>query len=149
MLSHFYARLEVAGGPLRKNALNPAMNVPNPSIAVMKTKTYLLSLLATALGLMPGLLAGADGTEPPVPVRTVAPRFPEEMRRSGSPGLVTVSCLIDEKGNVTEPKVIKATNEAFSQPALEALAKWKFKPAKKDGAAVAIRVNIPVQFTVD
>jgi protein TonB len=87
--------------------------------------------------------------EPPVPVRTVAPRFPEEMRRSGSSGLVTVSCLIDEKGNVTEPKIVKASNDAFSQPALEALKKWKFKPAKIDGAAVSIRVNIPVQFTVD
>ncbi|MES1167695.1 MAG: energy transducer TonB, partial [Oleiharenicola lentus] len=85
----------------------------------------------------------------PVPVRTIAPKFPDEMRRSGSSGLVTVSCLIDEKGNVTEPKVIKASNEAFSAPALEALAKWKFKPAKKDGNPVAIRVNIPVQFNVD
>jgi protein TonB len=87
--------------------------------------------------------------EPPVPVRTVAPKFPEEMRRNGSAGLVTVSCLIDEKGNVTEPKVLKSSNDAFSEPALEALKKWKFKPAKKDGAAVAIRVNIPVQFTVE
>ncbi len=132
-----------------QNHLNPGMNVPNPPTAVMKTKTYLLSLLLLVLGNFPGILFAADGTEPPVPVRTVAPRFPEEMRRSGSAGLVTVSCLIDEKGNVTEPKVIKATNEAFSEPALEALKKWKFKPAKKDGAAVAIRVNIPVQFTVD
>ncbi len=105
--------------------------------------------LLFALGLMLGSAAGAEGMEPPVPVRTVAPRFPEEMRRSGNAGLVTVSCLIDEKGNVTEPKVIKASNDAFSEPALEALKKWKFKPAKKDGAAVAIRVNIPVQFTID
>jgi periplasmic protein TonB len=125
------------------------MNVSNPAIAVMNTKSSLLYVLVTVLGLAIGTLARADGTEPPVPVRTVAPKFPEEMRRSGSAGLVTVSCLIDEKGNVTEPKVVKASNEAFAAPALEALAKWKFKPAKKDGAAVAIRVNIPVQFTVD
>jgi len=125
------------------------MNVPNPSIAVMKTKTYLFTLLVIALAWMPRSVAGAEGMEPPVPVRTVAPKFPEEMRRNGSAGLVTVSCLIDEKGNVTEPKVIKATNEAFAEPAVEALRKWKFKPAKKDGEAVAIRVNIPVQFTVD
>jgi len=115
-------------------------------------KTRILSLLTLiALGLMPWTVSvsGAEGMEPPVPVRTVPPRFPDEMRRSGSSGLVTVSCLIDEKGNVTEPKIVKASNDAFSAPALEALAKWKFKPAKKDGAAVPIRVNIPVQFTVD
>lgn len=125
------------------------MNVTNPLVAVMKTKITPLFLLLVALGLPLRPVFGAEGMEPPVPVRTVAPKFPEEMRRNGSAGLVTVSCLIDEKGNVTEPKVIKSTNDAFSEPAVEALKKWKFKPAKKNGEAVAIRVNIPVQFTVD
>ena len=112
-------------------------------------KIRCIYLLLVALGLTQGSVSGAEGMEPPVPVRTFAPKFPEEMRRSGSSGLVTVSCLIDEKGNVTEPKIVKTTNDAFSEPALEALKKWKFKPAKKDGAAIAIRVNIPVQFTID
>jgi protein TonB len=125
------------------------MNVTNPPGAVMKTKNYLFAVLVTALAWLPQTGACAEGTEPPVPVRTVPPKFPEEMRRSGSAGLVTVNCLIDEKGNVTETKVVKASNDAFAEPALEALKKWKFKPAKKEGAAVAIRVNIPVQFTVD
>jgi protein TonB len=115
----------------------------------MKTKIYLFALFVIALAGMPRPVFGAEGLEPPVPVRTVAPKFPEEMRRNGSAGLVTVSCLIDEKGNVTEPKVVKSSNEAFSEPAIEALKKWKFKPAKRDGEAVSIRVNIPVQFNVD
>ena len=115
----------------------------------MKTKILSLIVLITALGMLPVSVLAAEGMEPPVPVRTIAPHFPDEMRRAGSSGLVTVSCLIDEKGNVTEPKVIKASNEAFSEPALEALRKWKFKPAKKDGTPVAIRVNIPVQFNVE
>src|SRR5207253_4688918 len=127
--------------------LNPPHDVPISPTAVMKTKIYLFTLFVIALAGTPRPVFGAEGLEPPVPVRTVAPKFPEEMRRNGSAGLVTVSCLIDEKGNVTEPKVVKASNEAFSEPALEALKKWKFKPAKKDGEAVAIRVNIPVQFT--
>jgi len=129
--------------------LNPAMNVTNLATAVMKTKTYLFTLLVITLAGIPRPATGAEGTEPPVPVRTVAPKFPEEMRRNGSAGLVTVSCLIDEKGNVTDPKVVKSSNDAFSEPALDALKKWKFKPAKKNGEAVAIRVSIPVQFTVD
>ncbi|HET7535230.1 MAG TPA: energy transducer TonB [Candidatus Didemnitutus sp.] len=86
--------------------------------------------------------------EPPVPVRTVAPKYPADMRRDGTSGVVTVSCLIDEKGNVQEPKVEKASNDAFSQPALDAVRKWKFKPAKKAGEAIALRVSIPIQFNV-
>ena len=110
----------------------------------MKTRILLLFFV---LGFGQASLWAADGVEPPVPVRTVAPDFPDEMRRSGTSGVVTVSILIDEKGNVQEPKVVKTTHEAFSQPAMDALAKWKFKPAKQDGAAVAMRVNIPIQFT--
>jgi len=115
----------------------------------MKTKILTLLVLVISLGMTQVSLLAADGTEPPVPVRTVAPKFPDDMKRLGTSGLVTVSCMIDEKGNVTEPKVVKASNDAFSEPAVEALSKWKFKPAKKDGAAIAVRVNIPVQFNID
>lgn len=111
----------------------------------MKTKILTLFILALAFVRVP--VFAADGVEPPVPVRTVPPVFPEDMRRDGVSGVVTVSILIDEKGNVTEPKVVKTTHEAFSQPAVEALSKWKFKPAKQAGEAVAMRVSIPIQFT--
>lgn len=84
--------------------------------------------------------------EPPVPVRTVAPEYPESMRRDGSSGLVMVSCLIDERGNVTDPKVEKSSNVAFERPALEALQKWKFKPATENGSAISVRVTIPIKF---
>jgi protein TonB len=111
----------------------------------MKTKLFLL--LFVVLGICRIPTVAAEGTEPPVPVRTVPPVFPEDMRRDGVSGVVTVSILIDEKGNVQEPKVVKTSHEAFSQPAMDALAKWKFKPAKQAGEAVAMRVSIPIQFT--
>jgi protein TonB len=111
----------------------------------MKTKLFIVLFVALGICRIPA--TAAEGMEPPVPVRTVPPVFPEDMRRDGISGVVTVSILIDEKGNVQEPKVIKTSHDSFSQPAMEALAKWKFKPAKQAGAAVAMRVNIPIQFT--
>ena len=101
-------------------------------------------LLSIGLGLVAASQVAAK--EPPVPVRTVAPEFPEAMRRDGSSGLVMVSCVIDERGNVTDPKVEKSSNEAFERPALEALQKWKFKPATENGAAISVRVSIPIKF---
>jgi len=111
-------------------------------------KIKLLLLLSATLSL--GYLSAQadDAIEPPVPVRTVPPKYPDAMRRDGASGVVTVSCTIDEKGNVVEPKVEKATNTAFSEPALEALKKWKFKPARKGGAAVPIHVSFPIQFNM-
>ena len=60
-----------------------------------------------------------------------------------------VKCTIDEKGNVTEPEVEKSSNPAFEKPAIAALKKWKFKPAKSDGAPVAIKVSIPIKFVFE
>lgn len=98
-------------------------------------------------GLVAALPAFAQTkTEPPVPVRTVQPVYPTELYRDGVAGVVTVKCTVDEKGNVTETEVVKSSHEAFEQPAVEALQKWKFKPARQDGAAVAMKVSIPIKF---
>jgi protein TonB len=88
-------------------------------------------------------------SEPPVPVRTVAPDYPDELRRDGVSGIVTVKCTIDEQGNVTDLQVEKSSNGAFDKPAVAALKKWKFKPAKQDGAPVAIKVSIPIKFVFE
>lgn len=112
----------------------------------MKAKLLNFLLAALAFGFVPAM--AEDGLEPPVPVRMVPPKFPPEMRREGTGGVVTVKCTIDEKGNVTEPVVEKASNDAFVQPALDALRKWKFKPAKRAGAPVALKVSIPIQFSI-
>ncbi len=106
----------------------------------------LLAVLALSLGSV--AVRAETGIEAPVPVRMVPPKFPPEMRREGTGGVVTIKCIIDEKGNVTEPVVEKATNDAFAQPALDALRKWKFKPAKKDGTPVPLKVSIPIQFSI-
>ena len=88
-------------------------------------------------------------TEAPVPVRTVPPDYPPDLRREGVSGLVMVKCSIDEQGNVTETTVEKSSNPAFEKPAMEALKKWKFKPAKQDGNPVAIKVSIPIKFVFE
>jgi len=109
----------------------------------MKFSSLLLGLI-----LVSPVFADVQG-EPPVAVRTVAPEFPYEMKRNGVSGLVTVSCMIDAQGNVQEPKVEKSTAAAFEQPALEAVQKWKFKPAKRDGNPVAMRIAIPIKFVLN
>lgn len=84
-----------------------------------------------------------------MPVRTVAPDFPNDLRNKGISGVVMVNVLIDAQGNPQDLKVTKSSNSAFEEPAVEALRKWKFKPAERDGANVALRVVIPIRFSVD
>ena len=115
---------------------------------IMKIK-HTLTKLSLACLLASAPVALAQTKEPPVPVRTVAPEYPDELRRDGISGVVMVKCTIDEQGNVTNPEIEKSSNGAFEKPALAALKKWKFKPAKQDGTPVAIKVSIPIKFVFE
>lgn len=102
-----------------------------------------------------GLLAfaipafGQTKSDLPVPVRTVAPEYPSELRREGIAGIVMVKCTVDEQGNVVSTEVVKSSHQAFEKPAIDALLKWKFKPARQDGAAIAMKVSIPIKFVLE
>lgn len=93
----------------------------------------------------------ADNVKPfdeaPQPLRTVAPAYPHDLRNQGVSGMVAVSVLIDDQGNVTEKSVAKSSHPGFEQAALDAVSQWKFKPAQKSGQAIAVRVVLPVKFT--
>lgn len=105
-------------------------------------------LLPVICFLLPILSAKAE-VENPVPVRTVAPDVPASFARGGGSGLVTINFMVDEKGSVQEPTVVKSTHDELNEPALTAIKKWRFKPAKKDGVAVAVRVTIPIKFEAE
>lgn len=92
---------------------------------------------------------GKPFDEAPQPLRTVAPTYPHDLRREGVSGMVAVSVVIDDQGNVTERSVSKSSHPGFEQPALDAVSQWKFKPATKGGQAVSVRVVLPVKFTTN
>lgn len=109
-----------------------------------------IALAAAFSGIaLAAVLRAESRFEPPVPVRTVAPDFPNDLRDKGISGVVMVSVLIDAQGNPQGLKVTKSSNSAFEEPAVEALKKWKFKPAERDGEIVALRVIIPIRFSID
>lgn len=99
-----------------------------------------------------GLLRAAENAslddfdERPVPVKAVAPVYPPELLREGVSGLVIVQVEIDASGKVVDRSVTKSSRRDFERPALEAVGKWKFKPAAKHGSPVASRIAIPISF---
>ena len=86
---------------------------------------------------------------PPVPVRTPPPQYPSELKREGVAGIVTVALVVDEKGAVSSAAINKSSNPAFDEPSLEAVKKWKFKPATKANQAIPSKVIVPLHFTVE
>jgi periplasmic protein TonB len=85
----------------------------------------------------------------PVPVKTPPPEYPEAMKRQGVSGVVAVSIVIDEKGAVISTAVAKSSQSEFETPALEAVKRWKFKPAQKDGVPVKMKVTVPIRFNLE
>lgn len=84
----------------------------------------------------------------PQPLKQVPPIYPAWMREFGIAGRVTVSFVIGADGAVADAKVLSTTHGAFDEPALAALAEWKFAPGQKAGAAVNTRAELALVFTM-
>ncbi len=92
-------------------------------------------------------LASLD--QPPVPRVQVRPNYPIEMSRAGINGEVVVGLVIDSEGNVRNPYIISSTHREFESEALRAIARWKFKPGRKNGVDVSTRnVRLPIVFNM-
>jgi periplasmic protein TonB len=82
--------------------------------------------------------------KPPVPTKTPPPTYPTALK--GVSGMVAMIVIIDEKGSVVQATITKSSDPAFDEPSLDAIKRWKFKPAEKDGQVVKAKVTIPVRF---
>ena len=87
--------------------------------------------------------------EAPAPLRTFAPDYPAALRDAKVNGVVSVVLVVDETGEVLAAEVSKSSHDDFRGPALDAIRRWKFKPAKLAGKAVKVKVTIPVRFSVE
>jgi len=120
-----------------------------------KTLIRFLSLLSFLVLASLPLTSHADDTiytkvdENPVPVKTPPPHYPDSLKREGVSGVVAITIVIDENGAVASTAIAKSSHPDFEKPAMEAVARWKFKPAKKDGAAVKVKVTLPLRFSVE
>lgn len=82
----------------------------------------------------------------PRAIYKASPLYPGEMRGKKIEGVVSVICVIDANGKVTNPRVEKSTHPSFDQPALDAVKQWKFEPALKGGQRVNCKMRIPLRF---
>lgn len=69
--------------------------------------------------------------------RQPAATFPSALRQSGVSGKVILGFILDTEGRPTQIRLLEASHELFTTPAIEALSRWRFYPAQKDGLPVA------------
>lgn len=91
-----------------------------------------------------GLFRIGGGVSAPVPIVSPEAEFSDEARRAKYQGVCLVSLIVDAQGNPQNPRVIRALGMGLDEKALEAVRRYKFKPALKDG-----RTPVPVMITIE
>jgi protein TonB len=89
---------------------------------------------------------GVGGVTQPIPIFTPEAEFSDEARRQKHEGSCEISVIIDAQGNPQSPRFIQRLGMGLDEKALEAVMRYRFKPAKKDGRPVAARMTVIVNF---
>ena len=85
--------------------------------------------------------------DPPKPITSIRPSYPEIAQEAGIEGVVVVQAFIDKKGRVKETIILKGIpNTGLDEAAMEAIRKTRFRPAKQRERAVGVWISIPVNF---
>ncbi len=86
----------------------------------------------------------------PKAVDKVRPSFPVEARQRRTKGIAIVHGVVRSDGRFTDlcSAVAVPRGYGFEEAALEALGRWRWKPGRKDGAAVDSLVAVTVRWDV-
>jgi TonB family protein len=81
-------------------------------------------------------------------IKTVDPVYPEADKRFGIKGNIILNVLISENGSVLDVAVIRGVkgSVALEREAINAVKRWKFLPAEKDGVKVRVWKPITIGF---
>jgi protein TonB len=88
---------------------------------------------------MPELVGGMDGLQKKI-------RYPLQAKSLGVQGVVYVQSIINEKGKIIKPKVVKKLGAGCDEEAIRVLKKSKFKPGYDKGKPVKVRFTLPIFF---
>jgi TonB family protein len=82
----------------------------------------------------------------PVATRKVDPAYPLELMHQNVGGTVILYGVIHTDGTVGSVRVLRGVDDRLAQFATEAIAKWKFQPATRNGAPVDVEATFWIPF---
>jgi TonB family protein len=82
----------------------------------------------------------------PVPVRKVDPKYPQTLRNENVEGEVVLYAIIRRDGSVDSIQLLKGVEPELDQNAMEALTRWRFRPATRNGAPVELETVVHIPF---
>ena len=88
----------------------------------------------------------APSLSAPVAVHKVDPAYPIELMRENVAGTVVLYAVIRSDGSVAEVRVLESADEQLDLYARQALARWEFRPATKNGTPVDVEAVFRIPF---
>jgi TonB family protein len=82
----------------------------------------------------------------PVATHEVDPGYPIELMRQNVQGTVMLSAVIRSDGSVGEVRIVHGIDDRLDEYASAALARWRFRPATRNGDPVALQAVVMIPF---
>ena len=151
------AELRASRGTAEPAAAGPARAVRAPDPRLDGRAVYAISIQMPNVTSFSGSwmvwfaehrpLGGAPGRmQSPVALRKVDPKYFRETIHERVEGTVRLFAVIRRDGQVDAIEILHGIDGRLDRSAAEALAKWQFEPAKRDGVAVDVDAVFEVPF---
>ncbi|HEY3175051.1 MAG TPA: energy transducer TonB [Candidatus Polarisedimenticolia bacterium] len=87
---------------------------------------------------------------PPERIFTARAHYPEQLRKKRVEGTCVLEMVIDGQGRVdrVQPLRVSPGGEDFINPAIDAICRWRYKPATQSGRPVKVYMTAIINFTV-
>ncbi len=82
----------------------------------------------------------------PVPVRKVDPRYPPVLAEARIEGDVMLYAIIRQDGTVDSIRVLRSVDAQLDRNAMEALARWQFRPARRGASPMDVEAVVTIPF---
>lgn len=115
-------------------SLDGPLNLPPPPPPADDEEDFF-----TVVENMPELIGGLAGLQSRI-------TYPEMARKAGIEGRVFLQFIVNERGEVENPRVIRGIGGGCDEEALKAIKNAKFRPGLQRGRPVRVQYNLPVVF---
>jgi TonB family protein len=90
-------------------------------------------------------LNSEDGVTVPKALEVPDPEYPWTAQRRGIQGTIVLAIAINKNGGIDNVKVVRRLDPDLDQAAVDAVKRWRFAPAEKDGEAVPFQTRVEVR----
>ena len=131
---------------MRSNAIAVLITGAMASAPVIVPAIFPPTILAQTQDSPEKLYKPGQGVTPPRVIYQPEPEFSEQARAAKYQGTCVLKLIVGGDGIPRDIKVITPIGMGLDEKAVEAVQKWRFNPALKDGEPVPVEVAVEVDF---